>query len=455
MLIRLRQGFHGGAGANSLAGWGEWWSSQHEIGHPVNAIFADNAGPLYEIQEDNFVNDVLVWRSSLVRDNFNPNTPNYAAEPASEAVRMLNYKYTVLWPPELDKYKVWLKDTNEIRTQTNPGDVWYDDLAPGEWWGRYAIAAAYYAIQNNYRVILLCPSSGDYTEEFWTQPSMLEFLELAIDYKENITIGLHEYSYVVNNLFALPGNDNATVEDLLAAPASSRLLGRFEMLFDICSENFGDWPMLYFAEWGWAERDMPTTDSAIIQIMSATQELYGGYYNYIRGFGTWYLGTNFGQTISQKTNSLLRPTANLAITTEFDVEEKHPGSIDPEPGGCDCPAIIDVRTTSIWMPQYGGLTDDELQQVQDWAQYGFVDNNGEQTSGNHMLCPSHVDALRIHTQGLPGSILAIAYPDKIGSGVTYQWLLDNCPCVFNDEKQVVFLGEEEAFRFTHPPVITR
>jgi hypothetical protein len=56
-----------------------------------------------------------------------------------------------------------------------------------------------------------------------------------------------------------------------------------------------------------------------------------------------------------------------------------------------------------------------------------------------MLCPSHVDALRIHTQGLPGSILGVAYPEKIGSGVTEQWIRANCPCAYEDNKQVVFL----------------
>lgn len=452
MEIRLRQGFHGGAGANVLDGWTEWWQNQHAISHLVNAIFADNAGPLFEIQQDNFVDDVLVWRSSIVQNGFDPNTPNYTANPESEAIRMLAHKYIVLWPPELNRSRIWLKDTNEIRTQDNPGDAWYDDLAPGEWWGRYAKAAAEYAVQNNYRVVLLNPSSGDHTEEFWTQPSMLTFLEYAIDYRENITVGLHEYSYVPSNLFALPGNDSATLDELLAAPASSRKIGRFVLLLDICQEHFGDWPTLYFSEWGWAERDIPSVDPAIEQISQATQLLYGPYYNYIRGFGLWYLGTNFGDIIPAKTNALLLPTADIAINSPFQVEEKSPMTTE-----C-CPAITDVRTTSLWIPQYDNLTEGELQQVYDWARYGFPDNNGVRTDGNHMLCPSHVDALRIHTQGLPESILGIAYPGKIGTGVTTQWLLENCPCAYDDEKQVVFLNEDLPAgdaEFTNPPVITR
>lgn len=442
MLIRLDQGFHGGAGVNVLDDWTTWWQSMHTAGLPVNAIFTDNAGPLFEIQESNFPGDTLVWRRSLWHNGFDPNNPDYTKEPEAEAVRMLSYKYNYLWPSELNRHRVWLKDTNEIRTQSNPGDVWYNNLAPGEWWGRYGLTAAKWAVNNNVRVILLSPSSGDHTYNFWSQPSMLAFLSYAASNKENVMLGLHEYSYVPGNLFALPDNDNATILDLLAAPLDSRRAGRFELVFKVMDDNkIGDWPNLYFCEWGWAERDMPQTQDALNQIVIGTQDLYGAYYKYIKGFGTWYLGSNYGTTIARKTNSLLLPTADISRSRVFTVVER-----TPDQGGIivdDCGAIVDVRTISLWIPDYEKMTQAELTQAYAWARYGFKDNNGVQTPGKHMLCPSHVDALRIHTQGLPGSILGIAYPEKIGSGVTEQWLLDNCPCVYNDDKQVVFLPHDD------------
>ena len=122
--------------------------------------------------------------------------------------------------------------------------------------------------------------------------------------------------------------------------------------------------------------------------------------------------------------------------------------------GCDCSAITDVKTVSIWIPQYNQLTSDELNQAVGWAINGFELPDGTQTDGNHMLCPSHVDALRIVTQGNEGSILAVAYPSKIGTGVTMEWLEQNCNAVFCDNKQVVFLGEND-FKFDNVPVIYR
>ena len=47
MDIRLKHGFHFGAGTNVLTGWTNWWKSQNDAGIPVSAIGADNAGPLF------------------------------------------------------------------------------------------------------------------------------------------------------------------------------------------------------------------------------------------------------------------------------------------------------------------------------------------------------------------------------------------------------------------------
>jgi hypothetical protein len=126
----------------------------------------------------------------------------------------------------------------------------------------------------------------------------------------------------------------------------------------------------------------------------------------------------------------------------------------PENEPCGCNAITDVRTVSLWIPQYGQMSETEIEQCQTWARYGFPLSDGSHTTGEHMLCPSHVDALRIHTQGLPGSVLAVAYPAKIGSGVTLDWIQQNCPCALEDGRQVVFLGDE-SLRFTQSPVVTR
>ena len=124
-----------------------------------------------------------------------------------------------------------------------------------------------------------------------------------------------------------------------------------------------------------------------------------------------------------------------------------------EPATCECGAISDTITTVLWIPQYTAMTGDETQRALNYAIDGFRLPDGSLTSGGHMLCPSHVDALRIHTSGLPGSVLAVVYPHKIGTGVTPQWIIDNCPCAYEDGRQVVFLDEEKSgFEFTHLPV---
>ena len=279
--------------------------------------------------------NTLVWRQSLVRDGFDPNSPDYTANPEDEAVRMLSRKYEKYWPAELDRTVVWLKNCNEIRTQSNPGDVWYKNLAPGEWWGQYALSCAQYAVSNNVRVVLLSPSAGDYEYEYFEQPSMLEFLRYAIVHPDHVIVGLHEYSHVAHNLFALIGNDNATCDDLLAVPLSDYWklkIGRFRMVFEVCDKHqLGGWPMLFFPEWGWALDKIPDTDDAIAQIIEAAKRLYGPYYKYIAGCGTWYLGVSGvfgGRDVAIQTNSLLKPVAEVAVNQKWTVEEKFPSSIN-------------------------------------------------------------------------------------------------------------------------------
>lgn len=377
ITVRVKTGFHYGAGENVLNGWSEWWQKLHQAGLPANAIGADNSGPLVEIANSNFNGDVLIWRRSLPHNGFDPNNPNYNNEPTAEAERMYNYKYDILWPRnpntgvyDLDPTKAFLKDTNEIRTKLGEDDTMWNNLAPGEWWGRYALRFAELAVRDNHRVVLLNPSSGDHDAEFWDQPSMLTFLAYAAAHRHNVVVGLHEYSYVPYNLFALVGNDDATVDQVLTSEFWQRKIGRFIWLYDICDQYGIDWPSLYFPEWGWSLNQMPDTEAAIQQIYLATEKIYGPYDKYILGFGTWYLGISprFGRKIAEQTNSLLLPTADIAINMPLEVEEKIPngnGTTPPPPD--DEIAVINWSFENGWTdlpPVQGDLIN---QKPNDWA----------------------------------------------------------------------------------------
>lgn len=458
MQIRLNLGFHGGSGGGNLNGWGIWWRKLNNAGFPVNAIMADTAGPLDEIENANLNSDnVLVYRISLRKDtngdgilDFDPNTPNYKANPENEAERMIFTKRNMFWPQELDKSKVWLKDTNEIRTKIGSiEDAFWNNLSPGEWWGRYALHAAQFTVQRNEKIILLSPSSGDHTRDFWDQPSMVQFLAFAAENPDHVAVGLHEYSYTKANIL----HPFIGIQDYLNSEPEDRKIGRFELLFEVCDSYGTGWPKLYFCEWGWEYENIPDIPRALSDLDTVTQYVYGPYYNYILGFGTWYLGPGY-KDIANQVNGLLLPSADKTLNKVFTVEERTPLGGGNMP--CNCPALVDVKTTALWIPQYNQLTQTELNQVLDWAKNGFTKADGTKTSGGHMLCPSHIDALRIHTQGLPGSVLGIAYPDKIGTGVTLQWIQNNCPCALED-REIVFLPQtpDSNFEFTCLPIITR
>lgn len=412
----------------------EFFSELIALDIPVFCKAVDTARNIYDIQQLAYQTPNPHKHIGVFRKH-DPywEVPEYHLSPQEASNRNWQWHIARI-PPELRKEWIWIETINE------PDQT----VAKADWIGWFMYHHGLKAVTEGRKFCGPGYAPGNPDEGAWDTPGMLAYLALCDEYPNSLAIALHEYSLHPTEIFTKKENGNIVP---CSKEESGRLVGRFTDLVDTCQRNNLNVPKIFMTEWGYTLWEIPNNPQTAINQMVEVWDYY--YKNYDIGAGIWYLGDGW-QGIHEKVYNLVRrengiPLKQAIIENEFEVDNM-----------CNCTAIQDIKTTSIWIPQYNQMTTAEKTQVYQWAQTGFPLPNGTNTNGNHMLCPSHIDALRIHTAGLSGSILAVAYPHKIGTGVTLQWIQQNCPCALENGRQVVFLGQQSGgFTFDSPPIVTR
>lgn len=199
-------------------------------------------------------------------------------------------------PPEFDK-RTWLEVMNE------------PDKERADWLGRFAHRTAELALRDGYRFAAFGWSSGEPEPEHWQTPGMVAFLRLAARYPERIAVALHEYSYEVDNIH----NDYPW------------LIGRFQLLFQVCDALGIRRPTVLITEWGWEYQRVPPVDQAMRDIAWAA-ELYAAYPE-VKGAAIWYLGGGYGG-IADLAQRLILPLRHYVWSEYFVIE---PGQKPTDP----------------------------------------------------------------------------------------------------------------------------
>ncbi|MHC4230880.1 MAG: PKD domain-containing protein, partial [Planctomycetota bacterium] len=221
----VKIGFHVGPGGNQ-SGLGEWMRCLDAAGVPFFLKSADSAGQIWEaaqLKAASGVPHVLVYRKS-VGDGWNPDVPDYNLSPYDAAVQHWQ-RHRDAFPPELVQYKhlIWLETINEI------------DKNRAEWLGEFAYHTAQMAMAEGFNWAAFGWSSGEPEREHWEGPWMRQFLELAGNNPDRVAVALHEYSYTRDNI-------DRYYPDLV---------GRFQMLFDVCDSYDIPRPNVVITEFGW------------------------------------------------------------------------------------------------------------------------------------------------------------------------------------------------------------
>lgn len=271
-----------------------WMQTLDAAGIPFFLKSVDNAEPLLAAQElmaASGVSHTLVYRKS----GYGFDVPYYQLLPA-EAARAHWERHRDAFPPELDPALVWIETVNEV------------DKERAQWLGEFALETATLTLREGYRWAAFGWSSGEPEADHWEAPAMLYFLRLAAANPDRLAIALHEYSY--------------------DAEESGRhypwLVGRFQLLFEVCDRNRIGRPTVLITEWGWTHELLPPVAEALPQLRWANW-LYAAYPE-VRGAAIWYLGPEFGE-IAELARLLITPLREESLHTYF-VREPGWGQID-------------------------------------------------------------------------------------------------------------------------------
>lgn len=327
-------GFHTGSGGNQN-GLGDYLNQLNTAGIPFTQMSAD-AFP-FEAQQIMLANphvghNVLFRRSvghaGTEPPSGNPDIPEYGRAPAEAAERHWGWHWQHR-PSEMHQ-DTWLMITNEpgsrlefdnetaqlavplfgVRqryTRTNPdnGATIYG-VTNYDWLAQYELRVAELALAQGQRYAAFGWASGNPEPGDWEHPATLALLRLCAEHPDRLAIGLHEYSWMTNDIW----NQNG------------RLVGRFIDVYRACKKYNIPNPTLLIKEWGWTYEHVPQPDQAMQHILSVGT--YYAQFPEIRGVAIWYLGPGFGD-IANQAQRLIAPLTQLTLSTEIAVDELYPG----------------------------------------------------------------------------------------------------------------------------------
>lgn len=247
--------------------------------------------------------------------------PNYLQEPKVAARNHYNLLLPIIKEKrDLPKYKehLWWFPVNEVRAKramvNGQKEPQWNDMHAWDWMGEFCYEFALMANADGYKVAMPQANSGEPhvkdlgdPSDAWKEPGMRKFLKLCAERPNQVCVGLHEYSWELDDIWAGGGGK----------------VGRFEYLFRACDEMGIARPNIIFGEWGWKHDSVPRASVAIEHIRQVA-ERYARHPQILGAF-IWYLGPyNHSDQVNKQTAKLLKPLAEATLQWRFP---------DPEPNG--------------------------------------------------------------------------------------------------------------------------
>lgn len=252
------------------------------------------------IKKSDVEHNAMFRRATFPHNQGGTDVPDYNFDPKLAAARQWA-SHVEQWPRELDPAIVWGETVNELDG---------NDLARADWIGEFCHETARLALESGRKWGGPGFASGTPDLLAWETPGMLKFLALAAKHPDRLAVTLHEYAY--------------SDEDIMNGDGF--LVGRFRFLLQACKRHNIPAPTIFFTEWGWNERSIPATGTAIEHIRRAG-ELYAQYPS-VKGAAVWTLGGGWGD-IANKVHGLMPGLQKALIETRYG--EPAPDQPQPQP----------------------------------------------------------------------------------------------------------------------------
>jgi len=291
-------GFHTGV-TGKPDGIGDFLRAVDAAGVPFFAYCASGTTSLIDAQEIMRSSDVshnaVFRRVRFPHNQGGYDVPDYNLEPREAAILQWE-SHRDRWPSDLDPNLIYGETVNELRKEVE----WAD------WIGEFCYETAVLALNEGWKWIGPGYSTGTPDEGSWDTPGMQKFLRIASENRGRIGVALHEYSLDQDDITYNLGFH----------------VGRFRFMNESCLRHGFKPPNVFFTEWGWGERNIPSAEEAIKQIIDIGA-LYAQYSN-VKGAAIWALDGGWG-TLHEQTHKLMKPLEEALIETRYN------DPVDPDP----------------------------------------------------------------------------------------------------------------------------
>jgi hypothetical protein len=188
--IHPRIGFHTAGSAGNPSGIGEEYVRRcHNAGVPVAITCADGTVGIMDALANHHPDDIIIYR--VVRDKHESfAVPDYNTTPSNAAASYWDLIRPFI-PPELvpHKDKIWIAYGNEL------------DQEKTDWIHRWSLEMSKVMNADDYKAVGPNWAAGTPRYPDWESAGSLAFLRYCAQNPDKAAVGVHEYSYTIEDLF--------------------------------------------------------------------------------------------------------------------------------------------------------------------------------------------------------------------------------------------------------------
>jgi len=307
MKMHPRMGFHTASSGGNPSGIGEKYVKRlHDERIPVAITCADGTVGIGDALASPHPDDVLIFR--VVRDGSEKYAvPDYGASPQDAARKTWDLISPFIARDRVvteNKDKIWLAYGNEL------------DQGNSEWIFKWSLEMCRLLNNQGYKAVGPNWAAGTPDYPAWETGAALDFLRYCGENPAKAAVGVHEYSYEVDDLFAGGGDK----------------VGRYRHIVKVCQGHQIARPTILIKEFGYTYNAVPEA-SKIIDDLRKLFQLYPDY----PPATLWWLGPDYGQ-IANQLQKAIGDVGNFVAGLEVEVDlatsiETEKPKMKPSTGG--------------------------------------------------------------------------------------------------------------------------
>ena len=278
----------------------------------------------------------------------------------------------------------------------------------------FAIIARKYALPGGWRIC--APGSNSGEPESWA--GWEDYFKLCALHPEQLAVAIHYYEWRIGD---------SQHNDVRFADSIPHLVGREEKIYEVCDRLGINYPVIHVTEGGFKHDMLPGWNAQVNEWIDGVSKHIGEQPN-VSGIA-WWCAQRYQGNIHHTFNNIYIPEF-IEKARNWVAPPQLPWGDRPDPDmsggqGGTTPAGTPWQPSqqlAVYLLAPQSLSASERLELYELAWNGVVLANGDKTSGRHTVTYSHDDAFNNVVRGAAGSLVIIVEPQRIGTGITADWM---------------------------------